>query len=108
MLANLDEGVRVPDLDPHTIVHRRCRGLYRLAVQSRPLERKTDPYLAPVRPAIARRKVTEDAVVDRIALGANVDGLDDFDRRIRLDRYVAWIPQDALVRVRHGRRERQE
>ncbi len=97
MIADLDIFVRVADLDPDSVGNGPgCRGDW-LPVQRRTAKLEADVDLGSVRPAISRREVPKDAVVDGIALRPNVDRLGNLQRGVALDLHVADVPEDAFL-----------
>src|SRR5207253_5247948 len=97
VLADIDISVRVPDLDSDAVRERLDCGRNGSAVESRSLEGETDSNLAPVRPAVVRREVAIDSMVDPVVLGADVDRFGGFERAVALNLNVAKIFEDALV-----------
>ncbi len=80
MVADRDQAVGVAELDPDSAADRLGRSLDRRPVEGRACEGQLDSSLAAEPVAVAGREIAEDAVVDPVVLGADVDRLGNLDR----------------------------
>src|SRR5262245_41685617 len=100
MLADGDISVGVAELDPHAIADRARRSLDRVSVDRCSLEGEGDVDLTTSLVTVSGREIAEDAMVDPIVLGTDVDRFGDFDRRVPLDLDVAPEMENPLVSLR--------